>query len=326
MTEQGMDAKSTDATNSVACNEATEEWRPVVGYEVLYEVSSLGRVRDRDTKEIVTTTVRHRKLYLSMYKAHPTGDSRRQVALLVATTFIANPDNCERVRHLDGNPANNAVSNLAWYMPICLASTLSQDITWADIPGFDGVYAISDTGLVRNNKTDKLMRPSKRKVGGYLHVCLFKTVDGKVLRSYKSIHRLVAEAFLPCPGPTYQVDHIDGDRENNCVSNLRWVQPKENSNNPITLCRLRDKVKEIYSDPDRVTRIKAFTQTVEHSLRVNGREVICLGTEERWPSIVAAARANHVSVNLIRRSCLRVAAGIQRLTSYEECTGRRYAF
>ena len=51
------------------------------------------------------------------------------------------------------------------------------------------------------------------------------------------IHRLVAEAFLPNPLGLRDVDHIDGDRTNNNLTNLRWVTHKENCNNPNTKWR-----------------------------------------------------------------------------------------
>lgn len=48
------------------------------------------------------------------------------------------------------------------------------------------------------------------------------------------VHRLVAEAFIPKPLGATEVDHIDGDRTNNNLTNLRWVTHKENTNNPNT--------------------------------------------------------------------------------------------
>ena len=63
---------------------------------------------------------------------------------------------------------------------------------------------------------------------GYLQV--------SVGRSYKIafVHRLVAEAFLPNPENKSTVDHIDGNKSNNRVENLRWTTQKENNNNPNT--------------------------------------------------------------------------------------------
>ena len=72
-------------------------------------------------------------------------------------------------------------------------------------------------------------------IWGYLQVNLSET------RKTVLVHRLVAEAFIPNPLGLRDVDHIDGNKSNNRVENLRWVTHKENLNNPNT------KYKHVYS-------------------------------------------------------------------------------
>lgn len=99
---------------------------------------------------------------------------------------------------------------------------------WKDIRGFEGLYQVSNKGRVRNKRTSRILKIKYNK--GYARVGLSK--EGKMY--FKSVHRLVAEAFIPNPQNKPQVDHINTIRDDNRVENLEWVTAKENNQNPIT--------------------------------------------------------------------------------------------
>lgn len=86
---------------------------------------------------------------------------------------------------------------------------------WKPIEELHG-YSVSNEGRVRKDSTGQIMVLSKN--GGYCRITITKHV-----------HRLVAEAFIEKPDDKCWVDHIDGNRSNNSVANLRWVTPSENA-------------------------------------------------------------------------------------------------
>lgn len=88
-------------------------------------------------------------------------------------------------------------------------------------PYGDG-YIVFENGDVRNKHNKLLSSHDNGK--GYLIVSL--QLNGK--RTSKAVHRLIAECFIPNPDNLSNVDHIDGNRQNNVISNLRWVTHGEN--------------------------------------------------------------------------------------------------
>lgn len=67
-------------------------------------------------------------------------------------------------------------------------------------------------------------------------------------RSEVLIHRLIAKTFIPNPDNKPCIDHIDGNKHNNRVDNLRWVTYSENMKNPVTNKVLRNSIKKWLSD------------------------------------------------------------------------------
>lgn len=97
---------------------------------------------------------------------------------------------------------------------------------WKPCPGYESFYEVSNLGKVRNKRTGKIKKP-RSNGHGYMGVELWNKVQ-----KHKYIHRLVAEAFL---GDTngYQVNHLDGDKSNNCLWNLEICTAKQNQQHSL---------------------------------------------------------------------------------------------
>ena len=97
---------------------------------------------------------------------------------------------------------------------------------WKDCKGYEGLYQVSNLGRVWNIKLQRYLKGSYNK-DGYIRVNL-TAKNGKC--KTESVHRLVALAFIPNPKGLPQVNHIDENKENNCVDNLEWTSIKDNAN------------------------------------------------------------------------------------------------
>lgn len=106
---------------------------------------------------------------------------------------------------------------------------------WKDIVGYEGLYMISSSGRVlskerRIRKWDgtrtlkgRIIKPAIN-LKGYAFVQLHKNGCSEM----KTVHRLVADAFIPNPEHLPQINHKDENKENNCIENLEWCSASYN--------------------------------------------------------------------------------------------------
>lgn len=110
---------------------------------------------------------------------------------------------------------------------------------WKEIIGFEGLYEISNMGRVRNPRTGRILKLNANTVG-YLQAPLTK--NGKCIP--KCVHKLVAEAFIKNPMHYKEVNHLDENKQNNAVNNLKWCTHRENIMYGTCIDRAKKKRKE----------------------------------------------------------------------------------
>lgn len=173
---------------------------------------------------------------------------------------------------------------------------------WKDVVGYEGLYQVSNMGNVRSvdhesavtrngvtfitRKKGKMLAPTRRQ-HGYLGVMLYGK-GGHAKRGFKtfSIHRLVAEAFIPNPNGYTEINHLDECKTNNRADNLEWCDRKYNVNYGTTQKR---RAKKMTNNPKRSKRI------VQRDL--SGAEV------KTWPSMQEVKRQLGYEPSNIYRSC-----------------------
>lgn len=223
------------------------------GIETNYSVSDNGEVRNDSSKRNMTINKGVVQLYIDKK------NKRLSVGKLVAQAFI--PKSREEeiyVTHIDGDLNNNKVDNLLW-----ITAQENSNNTWekrrennttgagqkrqlkkreniVDLTHYvlneneerqviiDNeltYYSINKLGQVKNLNTKKFLK------GTNLHSYIYVNLTVGKKRKNRAVHQLVAQAFLPNPNNYTIVDHINGDRQDNRVENLRWASALENANN-----------------------------------------------------------------------------------------------
>lgn len=100
---------------------------------------------------------------------------------------------------------------------------------WRPVVGYEGFYSVSSLGRVRSERRDLIMKPGLAE--RYLHVVLSRNGKGHT----KTVHTIVAAAFLGPRPKGAEVNHRDGNRMNNAADNLEYCTASENTQHAVRL-------------------------------------------------------------------------------------------
>lgn len=228
----------------------TEIWKE---FKPNYELSNLGQIRSK--RRWVPNSgnpnggyYKDSHIYSTNSNSISFDNQGYHIDELVAENFIRPLKAHEYLEYIDGDTSNRSADNLR----IVCSTDFGTD--WRTIPDMSD-YEVSREGVVRRLsyvrkgvRYPEMIMKQNEDSDGYLRVGV-RTDAGKYTNY--GVHQLVARAFLPNPENKPTVNHIDGNKQNNCVDNLEWATYLEQSEHAIrTGLWVGEKVgKHLHDDP-----------------------------------------------------------------------------
>lgn len=226
------------------------------GEKTYFRIYSDGRVMSEKTGHFYSGSIRNGYRWFDL--RYKNGKYARSQHRLLAEAFIENPQSLEYVNHKDGNRLNNDLSNLEWVDASTNNLAINRHPSGIDHTNYEvyddieewktfrnTIYMVSTWGRVKNSKTNKIMK-GKITSAGYREYCL--TIDKKKMTV--RAHRITYEVWKG--GELDIINHIDGNKLNNHISNLENVNLLENN------------LKAIYE-----TKVKKYPRTAQFDLEGN---------------------------------------------------------
>lgn len=199
--------------------ESVEEWKPIVGFEDVYVVSNYGNVkRIENNRSSIKQHVRGGYSIVYLTKKKEKGETQIQhpfrVNLLVARAFLDSNATEDTIVHINGDTLDNRLCNLTLYK--------DESIIWKSVLGYQNLYEVSNTGLVRSLNPKQHLAYVKQYLSYGFNIVHLKFAEKK---NYKIVRvdEIVATAFCTKPLCKCIVRHIDGDVLNNKAENLEWI-------------------------------------------------------------------------------------------------------
>ena len=176
-----------------------------------------------------------------------------------------------------------------------------QEEIWKDVPNYVGYYQVSNLGRVKSiSFKDKNLIRKTTITNGYHRVSF--TVKRKVKSLY--VHRLIGESFIPNPDNKPCINHKNGIKTDNSISNLEWVTHQENAIHKINVlgyvASAEARIKLSISQKGRIISLSHRDKISKNSTSV--KKVQCINTGKIWNSIKLCAEDLNINYSQLRHS------------------------